>query len=167
MAMVGLFWITEDSVYVGSPPNAEGHCLRITSDGLQARCSDGIRAWPWSRLSSAVVEAAPVEGGTKGAGRFLAAVLEAMVTLGSSYDGEAPPQMFLVLESQDGTEEVQVSAATTGYTSQEITLSQRLLSRFREGTADPRTLTTWSRDHSGGTPKPTEREALLKEWTHE
>ncbi|WP_436842117.1 hypothetical protein [Streptomyces virginiae] len=166
MAMVGLFWITEDSVYVGSPPDAEGHCVRITSEGVQARGPDGIRAWPWSILRSAGVNAAPVEGNARGGGRFLAAVLEAVVTLGSSYGGEEPPQMYLVLETQDGAEEVRVPAATRGYTSHEITLSQRLLARFREGTADPRTLTTWSRDHSGGTPKPPEREALLREWTH-
>ncbi|MEU9305793.1 hypothetical protein [Streptomyces sp. NPDC048269] len=166
MAMVGLFWITEDSVYVGSPPNAEGHCVRITSEGVQARGPDRVRAWPWSILRSAGVEAVSVEGDTRGGGRFLAAVLEAVVTLASSYDGEEPPQMFLVLETEDGTEDVQVPAATKGYTPREITLSQHLLARFREGTADPRTLTAWRRDHSGGTPKPPEREALLREWTH-
>ncbi|MGR4884042.1 hypothetical protein ACIPUC_32140 [Streptomyces sp. LARHCF249] len=74
--------------------------------------------------------------------------------------------MLLVLEMQDGAEEVRVPAATRGHTSRELALSQRLLARFREGTADPRTLTTWSRDHSGGRPKPPEREALLQEWTH-
>ncbi|MGR4880665.1 hypothetical protein ACIPUC_14790 [Streptomyces sp. LARHCF249] len=166
MAMVGLFWITEDSVYVGSPPSAEGHCVRITSEGVQARDPDGVRAWPWPILRSAGVEAAPVGGGSRGAGRFLAAVLEAVVTLGSSYGGEEPPQMFLVLETEDGTEEVQVPAATRGYTSREIALSQHLLACFREGTADPRILTAWSRDHGGDPPKPPEREALLQEWIH-
>ncbi|MFI1286736.1 hypothetical protein ACH4U5_39330 [Streptomyces sp. NPDC020858] len=112
------------------------------------------------------MEAVPVEGDARGGGRFLAAVLEAMVTLGSSYGGEEPPQMFLVLETEDGTEEVQVPAATKGYTSREIALSQHLLVRFREGAADPQTLTAWSRDHGGGTPEPPEREALLREWTH-
>ncbi|MBT2447081.1 hypothetical protein J7F03_08335 [Streptomyces sp. ISL-43] len=165
MAMVGLFWITEDSVYVGSPPNAEGHCVRLTSEGIGARGPDGVREWPWSSLRSAVVEAVPVEGAARGAGRFLAAVLEAVVTLGSSYGGEEPPQMFLVLETQDGAEEVRVPAATGGYTSQEIALSQRLLARCREGTSDPRILTAWSRDHLGGSPKPSEREALLRKWT--
>ncbi|MER5412869.1 hypothetical protein [Streptomyces virginiae] len=166
MAMVGLFWITEDSVYVGSPPDAEGHCARITSEGVRARGPDGIRAWPWTSLRSAGVEAVPVEGDARGTGRFWAAVLEAVVTLGSSYGGEDPPQMFLVLETQDGTEEVLVWAATRGYTSREIALSQRLLARFREGAADPRTLMTWSRDHSCDTPKPSTREALLSEWSH-
>ncbi|MCX5588877.1 hypothetical protein [Streptomyces erythrochromogenes] len=163
MAMVGLFWITEESVHLGSPPDAEEHYVRITSEGVQARDGDGTRAWPWSGLRSAVVEAAPVEGEAGGGGRFLAAVLEAVVTLGSSYGGGTPPQMLLVLESDDGTEEVRVWAAAKGYTSQEIALSQRLLTRFREGAADPGTLMAWSRDH-GGTPRPPEREALLREW---
>ncbi|MFE6847101.1 hypothetical protein [Streptomyces sp. NPDC057686] len=167
MAMVGLFWITDDSVYVGSPPDAEGHCVRITSEGVQAQGPDRARAWPWSILRSAGLESVPVEGDARGGGgRFLAAVLEAVVTLGSGYGGAEPPQMFLVLETADGTEEVQVPAATEGYTSREITLSQHLLARFREGTADPRTLTAWSRDHGGGTPAPSEREALLRQWTH-
>ncbi|WP_033328728.1 hypothetical protein [Streptomyces yerevanensis] len=175
MAMVGLFWITEGSVYVGSPPDAEGQCVRITSEGVQARGPDGIRAWPWSILRSAGVEAVPVGSGARSGGRFLAAVLEAVVaagaleavgTLGSSYGGEEPPQMFLVLETEVGTEEVQVPAATKGYTSREIALSQHLLACFREGTADPRALTAWGRDHGGGTPKPPEREALLRKWTH-
>lgn len=74
--------------------------------------------------------------------------------------------MFLVLETQDGAEEVRVPAATKGYTSREIAFSQRLLARFREGAADLRTLTAWSRDHGGGTPKPPEREVLLREWTN-
>ncbi|MEU2390301.1 hypothetical protein [Streptomyces sp. NPDC007369] len=164
MAMVGLFWITGDSVYVGSPPDAEERCLRVTSDGVQARGPAGVRSWPWTSLRSAVVEAAPVEGGARGGGRFLAAVLEAVLTLGSGYGGEEPPQMYLVLETADGTEEVQVSAAAESYTSREIALSQHLLARFLEGTADPRTLTAWGRDHSGGTPRPPEREALLRKW---
>ncbi|MEW2139532.1 hypothetical protein AB0892_23615 [Streptomyces sp. NPDC005409] len=164
MAMVGLFWITEDSVYVGSPPNAEGHCVRITSEGVQARGSDCVRAWPWSILRSISLEAVPVEGDARGGGRFLAAVLEAVVTLASSYGGEEPPQMFLVLETEGGAEKVQVSAATKRYTSREITLSQHLLARFRAGTAAPGTLTAWRREHRGGTPKPPEREALLGEW---
>ncbi|WP_407841291.1 hypothetical protein ACE1OC_40610 [Streptomyces sp. DSM 116496] len=166
MAMVGLFWITEDSVYVGSPPDAEGHYARITSEGVQARGPDGTRTWPWSILRSASVDAAPAEDERRGAGRFLAAVLEAVVTMGSSYGGEEPPQMFLVLATQDGAEEVRVLAATRGYTSQEVSLSQRLLDCFRKGAADPLTLMAWSRDHGAGTPKPPEREALLREWTY-
>lgn len=166
VAMIGLFWITDDSVYVGAPPNVEGHCVRITSEGVQARGPDRIRAWPWSILRSARVEAVPVESSARGVGRFLAAVLEAVVTLSSSFGGEEPPQMLLVLETEEGKEEVQVSAATMGYGPQEIVLSQHLLARLREGTADPGTLTAWSRERRGGTPKPREREALLREWTH-
>lgn len=168
MAMVGLFWITEDAVYVGSPPSPEGHCVRLTSEGIRSCGPDGVRSWPWSGLRSAVVEAAPVESTAKRAGRVLAAVVEAVVTMGSSYGG-APPQMFLVLVTEDGTEdgtaeEVRVPAATAGYTAREIALSQRLLARCREGAFDPRTLTAWSRDHLGAAPEPSEREALLREW---
>ncbi|MFD9303595.1 hypothetical protein ACFWCB_13255 [Streptomyces sp. NPDC060048] len=164
MAMVGLFWITDESVYVGSPPNAEGHCVRLTSEGVQARGPDGVRTWPWPSLRSAVVEAVPAEDRARVAGRFLAAVLEAAVTLGSGY-GEGPPEMLLVLETQDGTEEVPAAAATAGYTARETALSQRLLARLREGASDLRLLTAWSRDHAGGPPKARERETLLREWT--
>ncbi|MET9961748.1 hypothetical protein ABZ128_22295 [Streptomyces sp. NPDC006326] len=164
MAMIGLFWITDESVYVGSPPNADGHCVRLTPEGVAASGPDGDRAWTWSSLRSAVVKGAPVRGRSGGAGRYLAAVVEAVVTMASGF-GEGPPEMLLGLETADGTQELPVSAAARGYTAEEIALSQVLLARFLEGTADPRTLTGWSRHHGGTTPKPPGREALLREWT--
>ncbi|MFZ3496579.1 hypothetical protein ACODT5_25740 [Streptomyces sp. 5.8] len=164
MAMVGLFWITEDAVYVGSPPNAEGHCVRLTSEGVRAHDPDGVRSWPWPSLRSAVLEAVPVRNTAKRAGRLLAAVLEAVLTMEPTCAHEDPPQMLLALATEDGTEDLWVPAATSGYTSREIALSQRLLARYREGASDPRTLTAWSRDHLGASPAPPEREALLREW---
>ncbi|MFJ7268532.1 hypothetical protein ACIQV3_18135 [Streptomyces sp. NPDC099050] len=166
MAMVGLFWITEDAVYVGSPPNAAGHCVRLTSEGVRAHGPDGLRSWPWPSLRSAVVRAVPVRNTAKRAGRFLAAVLEAVMTMETPYAHEGPPQMLLSLATEDGTEELWVPAATSGYTSREIALSQRLLARYREGACAPRTLTAWSRKHLGAAPAPPEREALLREWVN-
>ncbi|MFD6888413.1 hypothetical protein [Streptomyces sp. NPDC059957] len=164
MAMVGLFWITEDAVYVGSPPNAEGHCVRLTSEGVRAHGPDGVRSWPWPSLRSAVVEAVPVRNSAKRAGRVLVAVLEAVLTLETGYGHEGPPLMVLTLATEDGREDLMVPAATSGYTSREIALSQHLLARYREGTSDPGTLTAWSRNHLGASPPPPEREALLREW---
>ncbi|MFE7772595.1 hypothetical protein ACFU5O_01570 [Streptomyces sp. NPDC057445] len=162
MAMVGLFWISEESVYVGSPPAADGHGVRLTAEGLEAVGPDGLRAWTWTDLSSAAVEAAPLRGTP---GRRLGMALDALLTAASGL-GNEPPEMSLRLETADGVEEVPVySAAAGGYGPEELALSQILLARFVAGTADPLTLSAWGRQNSGqGTPKPRMREALLRVW---
>jgi hypothetical protein len=42
--MVGLFWISEDAVYVGSPPTGDGRCVLLTADGLDAVGPEGSQA---------------------------------------------------------------------------------------------------------------------------
>ncbi|MFF3323566.1 hypothetical protein [Streptomyces sp. NPDC002889] len=162
MAMVGLFWITEEPVYLGSPPAADGRCVRLTAKGLEAAGPDGSRTWTWAGLRSAAVEDAPV----RSLGHRLEMTLEALLTSVSGL-GSEPPEMILRLETADGTEKVPVYAATAGgYGPEELALSQALLARFVAGTADPRTLTSWGQENSShGTPKPRQREALLRTWT--
>ncbi|MFD4864103.1 hypothetical protein [Streptomyces sp. NPDC058412] len=162
MAMVGLFWITPDAVYVGSPPNAVGSRVRLTGDGPEAVDPDGSRAWTWEGLRSAVVEDVPVEGPSGRASKLLGAVVSAAV---GAFTGEGPPEMTLRLETDNGPERVTVYAAVAGYGAEETALSQELLARFVAGTAHPRTLEAWGRDHAPqGTPKPPERESLLRTW---
>ncbi|MFB7177786.1 hypothetical protein ACFCYI_08805 [Streptomyces sp. NPDC056257] len=163
MAMVGLFWIAPDGVYVGSPPDALGGCVRLTGDGPEAVDPDGDRAWTWEGLRSAVVEDVPVEGPSGRASKLLGAVVSAAL---GAFTGEEPPEMTLRLETENGPEEVTVHAAAAGYGAGEAALSQELLARFVAGTADPRTLEAWGRDHAPeGTPGPAERESLLRAWT--
>ncbi|MDX3540998.1 hypothetical protein PV721_43345 [Streptomyces sp. MB09-01] len=162
MAMVGLFWVTPDAVYVGSPPSAIGGCVRLTGDGLQAVDPDGSRAWTWEELRSAVVEDVPVDGPSGRAAKLLGSVLSAAV---DAFLGEGPPEMTLRLETENGPERVTVHAAVAGYGAEETALSQDLLARFVARTADPRTLEAWGREHAPqGTPKPPARESLLRTW---
>lgn len=160
--MVGLFWISEDSVYVGSPPTGDGRCVRLTADGLDAVSPAGSQAWRWTDLRSAAVEAAPVCGTL---GSRLGMALEVLLTAASGL-GNEPAEMILRLETVGGdAEEVLLYSAAAGYSPEEIALSQSLLARFAAGTADPRTVAAWGRQNSGhGTPKPRTREALLRAW---
>ncbi|MFJ6947357.1 hypothetical protein ACISU4_22365 [Streptomyces wuyuanensis] len=167
MAMVGLFWITEDAVYVGSPPTVDGHCVRIDAEGVQAVDEDGTHAWPWTELRSATVEAVPVRGTVgRGMGAALGRAIEALLTAGVGLGGE-PPEMTLCLETADGTEEVPVHcAAAGGYGSEEIALSRSLLAGLVAGTADLGAVESWGRSNGSlGTPRPPVREALLRDWT--
>ncbi len=160
--MVGLFWVTPDAVYVGSPP-AAGGCVRLSADGLEALDLDGSRTWAWDALRSAVVEGVPTEGPAGRAPKFLGSMVSAAV---GAFLGEGPPEMTLRLEAESGPEELKVyAAAAGGYGAEEVALSQDLLARFVAGTADPRALEAWGREHGlEGTPKPREREALLRSW---
>ncbi|MFD9408128.1 hypothetical protein ACFWBN_14075 [Streptomyces sp. NPDC059989] len=163
MAMVGLFWITPDAVYVGSPPTAIGSCVRLTAGGLEAVDPDGSRTWTWEGLRSAVVDDVPAESPSGRASKLLGSVVSAAL---GAFLGEGPPEMTLRLETADGPQEVTVyAAASGGYGAEEAALSQDLLARFVAGTADPRTMEAWGREHGPeGTPKRHVREALLRTW---
>ncbi|MEU9234121.1 hypothetical protein [Streptomyces subrutilus] len=164
MAMVGLFWVTPDAVYVGSPPAADGGYVRLSADGLESRDPEGPRTWAWDGLRSAVVEDVPTAGPMGRAPKFLGSVVSA--ALGALLGGEGPPEMTLRLGTEYGPQELKVySAAAGGYGAEEAALSQDLLARFVAGTADPRAIEAWGREHGlEGTPKPREREALLRAW---
>lgn len=164
--MVGLFWVTPDAVYVGSPPAADGSCVRLTADGLEAVGADGPRAWTWSGLRSAVVEDVPGQGAWGRATGLLGSMLSAVA---GAFLGEGPPRMTLRLETESGSEEVPVyAAAAGGYGAQETALSQDLLARLVAGTADQGTVRAWGREHgSERTPEPRVREALLRAWAGE
>lgn len=161
--MVGLFWITPDAVYVGSPPTGLGGVVRLTADGLEALDSEGSRMWRWEGLRSAVVGEVPTQTPSGRVVKVLGSVvLGALETLIGRY----PPEMTLRLETEQGPAQVSVySAAAGGYGPQEVALSQDLLARFVARTADPRALEIWGREHGlEGTPKPRARESLLRAW---
>ncbi|WP_374771909.1 hypothetical protein OG756_40315 [Streptomyces sp. NBC_01310] len=163
MAMVGLFWITPDAVYVGSPPTAIGVGVRLTADGLEALDPEGSRAWTWQGLRSVVVEDVPTATPAGRATKLLGSVVSAAI---ETFIAQGPPEMTLRLETEYGPEQVTVYAATAGYDAREAALSQDLLARFVAGTADARVLEAWGREHGPqGTPKPPAREALLRTWT--
>ncbi|MER6446756.1 hypothetical protein DEJ51_32145 [Streptomyces venezuelae] len=166
-AMVGLFWVTPDAVYVGSPPNAIGIGVRLTAEGLEATDPASPRTWTWAELRSAVVEDVPRHDPVGRATKALGAMISAAI--GSDYLGEGPPEMKLRLETEEGTHEVTVhSAAAGGYSAGETRLSQELLDRFVAGTAHPRAVEEWGREHAvEGTPDPRAREVLLHAWARQ
>ncbi|MGW6521063.1 hypothetical protein [Streptomyces sp. NPDC054962] len=164
MAMVGLFWITSEAVYVGSPPTAFGGGVRLTSAGPEAVDPDGSRTWTWEELCSAVVEDVPTESPSGRVSKLVGSVISAAA---GAFVGEGPTSMTLRLETEYGPEQVTVySAAAGGYGAEETALSQDLLARFVAGTADVRALEAWGSEHGReATPKPPAREALLQAWT--
>ncbi|MER7479033.1 hypothetical protein ABTX60_15520 [Streptomyces sp. NPDC126510] len=162
MAMVGLFWITADAVYVGAPPGTEGRGVRLTEKGVEAGAAGDHRVWTWEELRSATVEGAPVRSASR---RRLALAVEVVLTAALGGTGE-PPEMLLRLETASDAQELAVHSAAAGaYDKEEVALSQDLLARFVDGDASPRTLMAWCRDTGDTTPKSPERQALLRNWT--
>ncbi|MFJ6048675.1 hypothetical protein [Streptomyces sp. NPDC092307] len=166
-AMVGLFWVTSDAVYVGSPPNPVGIGVRLTADGVEAMDPDSPRTWTWAELRSAVVEDAPKHNPVGRAAKILGSMVSAAI--GAENLGEGPPEMRLRLETEEDTQEVIVHAAAAGgYTAEEARLSRDLLDRFVAGSGSPLTLAAWGREHAAeGTPEPRAREALLHTWAQQ
>ncbi|MEU2157340.1 hypothetical protein ABZ532_20370 [Streptomyces sp. NPDC019396] len=163
MAMVGLFWITPYGLYVGSPPAAGGGCVRLTTQGVEAVEPGRSRMWAWDGLRSAVVADVPTGEPSGRAAKLIGSVVSATA---GAFLGGGPPAMTLRLETEHGPEELSVhSAAAGGYGVEEVSLSQDLLACFVAGTADPRAAEAWGREHGPkGTPKPSERAALLRSW---
>lgn len=158
--MVGLFWITPEATYVGSPPAADGSCVRLTAAGLEAVAPERSRTWTWEELRAVTVEEVPRQGM---AGR-LSGIVESLVM--SLTGGEGPPTMTLRLETDSGPERIRVySAAAGGYSAEEEALPQELMGRFVAGTAGLEAMEAWGREHGlEDTPKARVREELLRTW---
>ncbi|MFE4918512.1 hypothetical protein [Streptomyces sp. NPDC056661] len=162
MAMVGLFWVSEDAVHLGAPPGESAPGVRLAAEGLDAvGCGSGT--WKWAELSSVTVVGAPVRATP---GRQLSMTLD--VVLGAMGLGgpEGPAEMTVRVQAPDGVAELLVHSAAAGaYTPREIQLSHQVLDRFVAGTLSPAVLSAWGRAHGAGkTPRPAEREALLQQW---
>ncbi|MEW2400895.1 hypothetical protein [Streptomyces sp. NPDC046862] len=163
MAMVGLFWITETSVYVGAEPAGGGWSVRLTADGLEALGTNQQGAkWAWSEVRSVGVHCAPVRSSAKW---VVGAVVNTVLDVAAG-GGDVPPPFEVHVEDEDGTTELDTySAALHGYTETEYELSVTLLQRFVTGIADVSALQEWGRAHAAaGTPRRQEREALLRGW---
>ncbi|MBA2807826.1 MULTISPECIES: hypothetical protein [Streptomyces] len=168
MAMVGLFWITEKSVYVGAEPAGYGPGVRLTADGVEALGADQEGCWAWADLRSVGVHFAPVRRKASGWKALSNAVDTALDVAGLVFGGigDPPPVFEVHVETGDGTTELDAyGAAPRGYTESEYELSVTLLQRFVTGIADVSALLEWGRTHVvEGTLGREEREALLREW---
>ncbi|GAA2529485.1 MULTISPECIES: hypothetical protein [Streptomyces] len=164
MAMVGLFWITEDAVYLGAEPRGSAPGVRLTKDGVEALGTGPGGFWPWDGIIGIDVDDVPV----RSAARRLASMAFDSVVVALTGDGELPPGFTVRLTTGDGMVEVGVFAAATGgiYEAAEYELSTAVLRRLTEGGTGLDDLLAWGRDHAvAGTPGRREREALLRGWT--
>ncbi|MDG4857684.1 hypothetical protein P8605_05860 [Streptomyces sp. T-3] len=160
LTMVGLFWITDHEVYVGSPPGPDGAGLRLTDDAVQTLGTSAPRTFAWWEVRAVELRDVPV----RTTGRRLSVAVEGALSV--AFGGmDDPPPMTVHLESASGAEEFTVYATSaSGHTCVERDLSQALLNAFLAGTATPAELISWRRRHGDGNPRSAQREALLREW---
>ncbi|WP_327354611.1 hypothetical protein [Streptomyces sp. NBC_01304] len=160
MTMVGLFWITDHEVYVGSPPGADGTGLRLTDDAVQTLGTTAPRTFAWWELRAIELSDVPVRTTSR---RLSVAVEGALsVAFGGMDD---PPPMTVQVESASGAEEFTLYAVSaSGHSETERDLSQALLNAFLAGDSSPGLLMAWRRRHGEGNPRSAQREALLREW---
>ncbi|WP_330310213.1 MULTISPECIES: hypothetical protein [unclassified Streptomyces] len=161
--MIGLFWITEESVHLGAEPEGQGRGVRLTPEGLKAVGADQRGSWAWADVRAVDVHHVQVRAST---GWLMHSVADTVLDLGAGI-GEAPPPFELhVRTATDETAELTVHCAVPGgYVQSEYELSLELLHRFVDGTADVARLLEWGRAEGGGTtPWRPAREALLRSW---
>ncbi|CAL9379797.1 hypothetical protein [Streptomyces griseomycini] len=163
MAMVGLFWITEDAVYLGAEPRGSASGVRFTEDGVEALGTDPGGFWAWDGIVGIDVDDVPV----RSAARRLASMVFDSVVVALTGEGELPPGFTVRLTTGDGMVEVGVFTAAAGgiYEAVEYELSTAVLGRLADGGTGLDDLLAWGRDHAAaGTPDRGEREALLRGW---
>ncbi|WP_432881028.1 hypothetical protein [Streptomyces sp. CA-251251] len=166
MAMVGLFWITEDCVYVGAEPTGTAPGVRLTKDGVETLgLGRGGRHWGWDEIREIDVRDVAVRSTAR---RLLSMAFDSALVLISG-DGDQPPAFTVeVVTESDGTVEASALAAAPGgiHTPDEYRLSRTLLARLVDGGTPVEDLLTWRRDHFGAAaPSGDERLALLRRWT--
>ncbi|MFD7702789.1 hypothetical protein [Streptomyces caelestis] len=164
MAMVGLFWITEDCVYVGAEPVGAATGVRLTEDGVEALGLGQGRSWSWSQVRRIEVR----DVAMRSAARRLVSMAFDNLVVAVTGDGELPPSYTVRVDATDGLVEVSVASAVAGgiYTPTEYELSCALLTRLVDGGTAVGELLAWRRAHAARTtPSREEREALLRKWT--
>ncbi|MEU6258387.1 hypothetical protein [Streptomyces sp. NPDC047043] len=163
MTMVGLFWFTDDCVYVGAEAVGAASGVRLTGDGVETLGLDHGSSWGWEKVRR--IEAADVA--VRSTGRRLASMALDSVLVLVTGDGVLPPAFTVRVDTVDGTEEVSVYSPAVGgiYTPVEYDLSRAVLERLTDRVSTVGELLAWGRDHAAdGTPRREEREALLRKW---
>ena len=163
MAMVGLFWIGEDSVYVGAEPEGAATGVRLSEHGVETLGAGRGRFWTWDEVVSIETRDVPVRSGVR---RLASMAFDAALVVVTG-DGQLPPAFSVEVVTAEETVHIDVHAAVTGgiYLPSEYELSVTLLQRLADGGTDIGDLLAWGRDHvAEGTPPREEREALLRKW---
>ncbi|MDT0613271.1 hypothetical protein [Streptomyces lancefieldiae] len=165
MAMVGLFWITEDCVYVGAEPTGTAPGVRLTKDGVETLGLGQGRVWDWDEVRG--IDVADVA--VRSAARRLASMAFDSVYAMVTGEGEHPPAFTVRVDTTtDGTVEATVLAAVPGgiHAPDEYDLSRTLLTRLATGATPVEDLLTWRRDRAENASQARdERLALLRRWT--
>lgn len=171
MAMVGLFWITEDSVHVGAEPVGTASGVRLSKDGVEALGLEHGRSWGWDEVTRIEVADVAVRPASR---RWVSQAFDvAVVALTGS--GDHPPAFTVRIgttaeETAEETVEVSVQTAIAGgiYGPVEYELSRTLLDRLVDGRTHLDDLLRWRRDRVTDTnPGREEREALMLQWIGE
>jgi hypothetical protein len=163
MAMVGLFWIGGDSVYLGAEPAGAAPGVRLSEDGVEALGVGQGRCWTWDEVVRIETHDVPVRSGAR---RLASMAFDAALVVVTG-DGVLPPAFSVEVATAEETVQVDVHAAVAGgiYLPSEYELSTALLERLADGGAGIGDLLAWGRDHAAeGTPPREEREALLRKW---
>ncbi|TPQ20778.1 hypothetical protein [Streptomyces sporangiiformans] len=162
MPMVGLFWITGESVHLGAPPSGLGPGVLVTEEGLTAVGDGQTNNWAWADLKKVTLLDAPIRSSL---GRRFSMSVDAVLTAAFGGTADTAPAMTVRVETADGATELSApTAAAGGYEDSEFALSQALLNRFAEGSCRPSALLAWGRTQPDKTPGRTVRETLLREW---
>ncbi|WP_282699897.1 hypothetical protein [Streptomyces sp. CC219B] len=165
MAMVGLFWITEDAVYVGAEPTGTASGVRLSADGVDVLGpEEDSGSWGWAEVLRIEAGDVAVRPAVR---RWVSRAVDA-VTVAVTGDGDLPPAFTVRVATADGVSEVGVLAAVAGgiYGPVEYELSRTLLNRLVDGRADLDDLLAWRRERADdSTPGREERESLLLKWT--
>ena len=164
MAMVGLFWITEDSVYVGAEPEGTTSGVRLTGDGVELLGRERAGSWSWDEIRGIEVADVPVRRTV----RRHASIAFDLVSALLGQEPEQPPFFTVRVTTGGGTVGTSPFAAITGgiYGPMEYELSLALLRRLVDGGGTGLDdLLAWRRDHgTASTPGREERELLLLKW---
>jgi hypothetical protein len=166
MAMVGLFWITEDAVYVGAEPVGTASGVRLTEGGVETLGEGNGAFWSWEEVQGISVSDLVVRSAGR---RLVSMAFDSLVVLVTG-DGEFPPAFTVHVEAPDDTVAVSALPAVAGgiYHQVERELSAIVLERLADGGASVGDLLAWRREQADdSTPRREEREALLRKWSGE
>ncbi|MFC9844027.1 hypothetical protein ACFWFF_20645 [Streptomyces sp. NPDC060223] len=166
MAMVGLFWITEDAVYVGAEPVGTASGVRLTEGGVETLGEGNGAFWSWEEVQGIAVSDLVVRSAGR---RLVSMAIDSLVVLVTG-DGEFPPAFTVHVEAPDGTVAVSALPAVAGGIHHQVEreLSAIVLERLADGGASVGGLLAWRREQADdSTPRREEREALLRKWSGE
>ncbi|MEU9100345.1 hypothetical protein [Streptomyces sp. NPDC048361] len=168
-SMVGLFWVTGDAVYLGTPPAAGGGGVQLTVEGVRlVRATEDAphRDWRWSELLEVRVNDAPTRSA---AVRWATHALSVGAAVFDLWVPGEPPSMTVTLtpkKGDDTTAEV-LSGAAVAYSPREVDLSLGLLARFVRGESSPTVpIRWWNEVRPARVLRSRDREAVLEEWSH-